>query len=214
MKLKTKAIMITLFLASTMGIAIPVSASPVTFIVGIHQATFQWRAWTPYPEESSAWAELYQNYDTTIDCELEGNVIHTYYEYSPVVEELEGESTIYVFNAESGVWIEKEGTVKYKYPPYYGDYWILNYFRGYLQFDGTPGEDTFFHGVAVQWVYLEASQEDGGILPYALWDETMGMWLLGYQIYIWDPDTYVQPYTQLFHFVEPVPASNYNPLDL
>ena len=208
-----KKILVLLPLFALMLI-VPVMAGPIMFIVPIHQATFQWRAWNPMPIEGSSWGELYQNYDTEMDCAFSGKVVHTYYEYSPVVEQLEGESTIYAFDAKSGLWIKHEGTVKYKYPPYYGDHWIVNYFRGYLNFSGEPGETTFKHGVAYQWVYLAASQEDGGILPHAQWNPVMGMWLLGFQIYLWDADTITQSYTMNFHFIEPVPASNYNPLTL
>lgn len=192
----------------------PVMGKPQTFIVPIKQAQFQWRAWDPMPTEGSAWSELYQNYLTEIDCKLSGNVIHTYYSYSPVVSDLEGEQTIYVYDKKSGFWIEREGTVSYRYPPYYGDHAIVNYWRGYLNFSGTPSATNFVHGVAYQWVYLDASEEDGGVLPYAQWDPVMEMWLLGYSIYLWDADTATQSYTMNFDFVEPVPASNYNPLSL
>lgn len=194
---------------------VPVMAKPLTFTVPIHQAQFQWRAWSPMPTEGSSWAELYQNQHTTIDCKLSGNILHTYYTYSPVVSDLEGEQTIYVLDKNSGLWIEREGTVSYKYPPYYDDYAIVNYWRGYLDFtDVAPSETSFVHGVAYQWVYLAASQEDGGILPYAQWDPVMEMWLLGYSIYLWDEATVTQSYSLNFQFVEPVPASNYNPLTL
>ena len=215
MKAKVVAtIIVTLFLISAIAVAVPVSAKQETFTVPIKQAQFQWRAWKPMPDEGSSWAELYQNYHTTIDCKFSGNVLHTYYTYSPVVSELEGEQTIYVYDKKSGLWIEREGTVSYKYPPYYGDYAIANYWRGYLNFTNTPNGTSFWHGVAYQWVYLVASQEDGGILPYAQWDPVMEMWLLGYSIYLWDSDTVTQSYTMNFHFVEPVPASNYNPISL
>lgn len=207
----TAGMVAVLLMVSVVAIA---KAPPVTFIVPIHQATFQWRAWNPMPDEGVPWPELYQNYDATMDCTLSGKVLHTYYEYSPVVEELEGESTIYVVDCESGFWIEREGTIQYKYPPSYGDHYIVNYFRGYLEFDGDPGESSFVHGVAYQWVYLEASEQDGGILPHAQWDEVMGMWLLGFQIYLWDADTFTQSYSLNFEFVEPVPAYNYNPFTL
>ena len=204
-----KLLIVALFLISIM-VAIPVSAQPVTFVVPIKQAQFQWRAWASF----GAWSYQYQNDVTSIDCKLSGNVIHTYYTYSPVVSDLEGEQTIYVLDKKSELWIEREGTVKYKYPPYYGDHWIVNYWRGYLNFTGTPSATNFVHGVAYQWVYLAASQEDGGILPYAQWDPVMEMWLLGYSIYLWDSDTATQSYIMDFHFVEPVPANIYNPLDL
>jgi len=173
------------------------------------------------PASGSSWTELYQNYDTTIDGTLSGNVLHTSYVYSPVVSDLEGEQTIYVLDKKSGHWIEREGTVKYKYQPYYGDHYIVNYWRGYLEFGGVPNDSNFLHGVAYQWVYLDAPQEaedevkasGSAGLPYAQWDPVMDMWLIGYSIYLWDSDTTTQSYTQSFQFVDPVPASNYNPLN-
>ncbi|MEM2914558.1 MAG: hypothetical protein QXH91_04055 [Candidatus Bathyarchaeia archaeon] len=53
--------------------------------------------------------------------------------------------------------------------------------------------------------------------PYAVWDETMGAWLAGFSIYIWDPVGFDQSSYDIpfpVPFIEPVPASNYNPLSL
>ncbi len=146
---------------------------------------------------------------------LTGNVLHSAYEYSPIVDDLEGESTIYIYDKKADLWIEKEGTVSYKYEPLYGDYPIVNYWRGYLKFDGAPSTESFVHGVAYQWAYLLAPQEPAlSYPPYAEWDDTMGAWLVGFSIYLWDPDA--QSYDESFPdpFIEPVPASNYNPLNL
>ena len=213
--MKTKVIttiMATVFLMSIIMVATPVSAKPQTFTVPIKQAQFQWRAWNPMPTEGSSWTELYQNNPTTIDCKLSGNVIHTYYTYSPSVSDLEGEQTIYVYDKKSSHWIEREGIVSYKYLPYYGDYVVANYWRGYLDFDGVPSQTNFIHGVAYQWCYVYAPEDAVLPITYPVWDDIMGAWLVGYSIYLWDADTATQSYTMNFHFVEPVPASNYNPL--
>jgi len=92
----------------------------------------------------------------------------------------------------------------------------MNYFRGYVKFTGTPSDSNFVHGVAYQWAYLMAPQEVIPALPYAQWDDTIGAWLVGFSIYLWDPVPPSTPYDVPFPdpFIEPVPASNYNPLGL
>jgi len=215
--MKTKlstTIMATVFLMSIIMVATPVSAKLQTFTVPIKQAQFQWRAWDPMPSEDSSWTPLYQNYPTTIDLKLSGNVLHTYYTYSPAVSDLEGEQTIYVLDKKSGLWIEREGIVSYKYLPYYGDYVVANYWRGYLDFNGVPSEANFVHGVAYQWCYVYAPEDAELPITYPVWDDIMGAWLVGYSIYLWDADTATQSHTMNFQFVEPVPANNYNPLEL
>jgi hypothetical protein len=141
-------------------------------------------------------------------------VLHSAYSYSPAVTDLEGESTVYVYDKGEELWIEKEGTVGYKYVPGYGDYMIANYWRGYLEFSGTPSSGNFEHGVAYQWAYLLAPQNMSSPLPYSIWCDTMDAWLVGFSIYLWDPDA--QSYDESFPdpFPAPVPASNYNPLGL
>jgi hypothetical protein len=205
-------IVVALLSALTAGTV--VAAKPTTFTVSYNQAQFQWRAWDPMP--SGTWTPLYLTYAASSGFRLTGNVLHTAWSYSPVVTDLEGESTVYVCDKANKVWIEKEGTVSYKYEPYYGDYPIANYFRGYLEFQGPPSQDSFVHGVAYQWAYLLAPHEVPPSLPYAEWDETMGAWLVGFSIYLWDPSTPSPPYDIEFPdpFLEPVPASDFNPLDL
>ena len=193
------------------------AAQPTTFTVPHNQAQFQWRGISAFGDWTPGYS--YQTYLTSSDFILTGNVLHTAWSYSPLVTDLAGQSTVYVYDKKSGVWIEKEGTVSYKYVPGYGDYPIANYFRGYLRFNGTPGEDSFGHGVAYQWVYLLAPQDATLTAPntqYAQWDETMGAWLVGFSIYLWDTTTPSTPYDIEFPepFIEPVPASNYNPLGL
>ena len=205
---------LVLVLSFSLASSVVFAAKPITFTVPYNQAQFQWRAWNPMP--SGAWSPLYQNYATSSDFKLTGNVLHTAWSYSPLVTDLEGESTVYTYDKKNDIWIEKEGTVSYKYEPYYGDYPIVNYFRGYLEFEGTPSADSFEHGVAYQWAYLLAPQEVTPSLTYAVWDDTMDAWLVGFSIYLWDPTTTTQSHSMLFPdpFIEPVPASNYNPLNL
>ena len=190
------------------------AAKPATFEVLYNQAQFQWRASAPMP--SGTWAPLYLTSASSSEFRLTGNVLHSAYSYSPVVTDLEGESTIYTYNKKEGLWIEKEGTVSYKYVPGYGDYPIANYWRGYLEFDGAPSEESFEHGVAYQWAYLLAPQGNGPPLPYAIWSDTMDAWLVGFSVYLWDPVAPSTPYSISFPdpYIEPVPASNYNPLGL
>jgi len=210
----TFPLMTILFLVSITVIALPVSAKPATFTVPYYQAQFQWRAWKgPFGD----WYYDYQNYETEAEFRLTGKVIHASWSYKPYVTDEEGASTVYVYDKESGLWIEHEGRVSYKYSKY-GDYTAYNFFRGYLQFDGDPSATSFQHGVAYQWIYIYAPEDDTGvtdILTYAHWDEVMGAWLVGFSIYIWDvgPQSYTIP-TFPDPFIEPVPASNYNPLDL
>jgi len=77
----------------------------------------------------------------------------------------------------------------------------------------TKARITFY-----QWVYIHADEDTGVItlLPYAQWDETMGAWLVGFGIYPWDPTAPSIPYDISFPspFIEPVPANDYNPLDI
>lgn len=213
MKKRIFSILFALVLVLT--VAAPVmAAKPATFTITYNQAQFQWRASAPMP--SGTWTPLYLTSAQSSDFKLTGNVLHTAWSYSPVVTDLEGESTVYTYDKKEDRWIEKEGTVSYKYVPGYGDYPIANYFRGYLEFDGTPSEDSFVHGVAYQWVYLLAPQSVTPSLQYAQWDATMDAWLIGFSIYLWDPTTPSTPYTMTFPdpFIEPVPANNYDPLDL
>jgi len=192
--------------------SVALAAKPETFTTQYYQTQFQWRA--NRGQEFGDWWQIYQNSPSSSEFKLTGNVLHSAYVYSPVVDDLEGESTVYAYNKGENLWIEKEGTVSYKYEPLYGDYPIVNYWRGYLEFNDTPSADSFVHGVAYQWAYLAAPHGDDPPLPYAIWCNRMGAWLVGFSIYLWDSDT--QSYEISFPdpFIEPVPASNYNPLEL
>ncbi len=213
MKKKFLSIFIALVLVLSLMAAVPVAAAkPTTFTTTYYQTQFQWRA--NRGQEFGDWWQIYQNYPSSSDFKLTGNVLHSFYVYSPVVTDLEGESTVYTYDKKKDLWIEKEGTVSYKYEPLYGDYPIVNYWRGYLEFDGTPSVGSFVHGVAYQWAYLAAPHGDDPPLPYAIWDNTMDAWLVGFSIYLWDAtsESYHIPFPD--PFIEPVPANNYNPLSL
>jgi len=138
------------------------------------------------------------------------------FSFAPSVIDLEGESSIYVYDKASGLWIQHEGTIDYRVPGgYYDDFAITSYWRGYLKFNGSPGEGTFDYGVAYQWVYVYLPESDTSVpntLQGAQWDPVMEAWLIGFSIYIWTSSPYAG--TIPFQFVEPVPASDYNPLDL
>ena len=211
MKRKIFSILFALVLMLSLS-SVAFAAKPATFEVEYNQTQFQWRA--NRGQEFGEWWQIYQNSLSSSEFRLTGNVLHSAYEYSPVVDDLEGESTIYTYDKKLDLWIEKEGTVSYKYEPLYGEYPIVNYWRGYLKFDGTPSAKNFVHGVAYQWVYLAAPNGNDPPLPYAIWCDTMDAWLTGFSIYLWDPGT--QSYDEPFPdpFPAPVPASNYNPLDL
>ena len=108
------------------------------------------------------------------------------------------------------------------YVPGYGDYTVTNYWRGYLDFgEEAPSDDTFVHGVDYQWAYifepLSEEEDIEEVAPFAVWDSEVKAWLVGFSIYFYDAG--IQTYTTPFptfpdDFPEPIPASNFNPLDL
>ncbi len=190
---------------------LPVHAETTPLTLQHNQAQFQWRGIVPF----GAWSAIYPVSSEPSDYLLTGKVLHSAWDYSPFVDDQTGAPTVYKYDKKSELWIEKEGQVTYKYPAGYGDYTAVNFFRGYLDFDGeTPSDATFEHGVAYQWAYLLAPQTVTPSLQYAIWDNTMDAWLVGFSVYLWD--TTSQSYSMSFPdpFIEPVPASNYNPLDL
>ncbi len=225
-KVKTRAtIMISLILAVTL--IAPVSAKPEQMTVPIHQVQLQCRRWDP-----AGWRYWYWNYDETLEIVKTGNVMHTEVSYKPAVSEEEGTSMVWVYNKKADRWILKEGTVKYLSP--YSGLWIEEHWRGYMEFD-EDGE--FVHGVAYQWGYHYGS-DPTWYYSHAVWDDTVGAWLLGFSVYIWDPDDVSQhvyftgsppqdlsyhsytsanpqyPPEQPYTMIEPVPANEYNPYDL
>ena len=198
-------LVISVMLLATVG---TVFASPTPFTVPIKQAQFQCRLWNP-----PGWSYTYQNWLTEMDLSLTGKVLHGTISYAPAVTNEEGTSTSYVYDKNSGHWIQHEGTISYTSP--YSGLTITEYWRGYLEFDGTPSAISFVHGVGYQWGYIYGD-DPRWYYTYAVWDETMGAWLLGFSIYYWDETTFTQNYSPPFPdpFIEPVPASDYNPLGL
>jgi hypothetical protein len=225
--LKTKVIttlMIMLFLASIVLVAFPVSAKPQEFTVSFNQARFRWRARFGLFGDWRDNAAPTQNAPTSYVFTLTGKVLHTdlpVEAYRPDTEPL-GVSTVYVYDAEAGVWIQKEGTLEWisAQSPYLP---ITQYSRGYLEFNGAPSSSTFVHGVRCVWAYVYGYDEATvkGTYPYAVWDSTMDAWWIAFAILLFDTgaqsyDTSA-PYTNPAFpspFIEPVPASNYNPMGL
>ena len=211
-KKMTATLLIATFMISTLAVIIPIMAKPQSITVPFNQAQYQWRATAPY----GSWSYQVQNSATSETYKLTGNVLHTYWTYQPYVDDERGAPTVYTYNNKEDLWIEKEGRVSYIYTPLY-DYRAYNFFRGYLEFDGDPNEESFIHGVAYQWCYIYADEEDTGvtdILPYAQWDSTVEAWLVGFSVYLWDTDA--QSYNEAFPdpLPLPVPANVYNHLDL
>lgn len=205
---------VTIMLFTVVGTVF--AAPPATFTTEpFNQAQDQWRGisvfgtWTP--------GYSYQSSSTTAEFKLTGNTLHTNWSYSPLVTDLAGQSTVYTYNKALDLWIEHEGQVSYKYVPGYGDSPVVNYFRGYVQFNGTPAAGTFIKGVAYQWAYLFVPQGTiltGSYTANAVWDAKVGAYLVGFSIYRW---ANVPPSGETAFpdpFPSPVPASNFNPLGL
>lgn len=212
-KKTTAILLIAIFMISTLVVIVPAMAKSQSITASFNQAQYQWRASAPY----GSWSYQYQNSPTSETYRMTGNVLHTSWSYSPVVTDLTGTSTVYVYDKKTILWIEREGKVTYKYEPSYGDYTIVNFFRGYLDFGGeVPSDKSFVHGVAYQWVYIYAPEDDTGvtdILPHAQWDSTVEAWLVGFSVYLWDvaPQSYNLDFPD--PFIEPFPANIYNHLD-
>jgi hypothetical protein len=218
-KMKNKISSITtifILLTSTIVFCIPVFAKPTAITVEFNQAQDQWRGTSEFGDWTPGYS--YLESATSTDFELKGNTLHTSWSYSPLVSDLQGESTVYVYDKKTELWIEKEGTVSYIYEPGYGEYPAVNYFRGYLDFGGLePSTSNFVYGVAYQWIYLFAPEDaelEGTYTANAMWDETMNAWLVGFSIYRWSETAPLSALEFPESFPEPVPANNYNPLDL
>jgi len=213
-------IMITLFLAGIIAVAVPTSAKPSTISLTYHQALSRWQGRLgPF----GTWNTLQNNVHISFDYTLTGNVLHTsflQYVTAKPGTEIIGTSTVYVYDAKAGVWVQKEGTIEYTSPNAPGYLPITVYYRGYLKFSvASDPTSTFVHGAMYSWSYVYGVDEATvkAMIPNAVWDSTMGAWLAGFTIYHWDPTTYTQSYTTPFPspFIEPVPATNYyNPLGL
>lgn len=193
---------------------VTVMAKPKPLTIQMKQAQFQWRT-TDWGGPIGDWSMIDQNYETSWDFRLTGNVLHTTISYAPSVTNEEGTSMVYVYNKKSGLWIQHEGTISYTSP--YSELTITEYWRGYLEFHDAPSEEAFEHGVGYQWGYVYGVDEETvkAKYPHAVWDEIMGAWLVGFSVYLWDPVGPTQEYDIDFPepFIEPVPANNYNPLN-
>lgn len=143
--------------------------------------------------------------------------------YQPAVTQEEGTSM--VFTKRGSRWVLHEGTIKYVSP--YSGLWITEYWRGYLQFDGQPSVTSQLHGVMYQWGYAFGVDEPTvkSFYTNAVWDAVMEAWLLGFSVYLWDdrsaPQNYIGASGPILPtygfpdpFIEPVPASNCNPMSL
>jgi len=199
--------------------AVPIHAKE-SISVEMDQVQLQCRRWDP-----AGWRYWYHDYPVTWDFERSGNVLHTEISYQPGVSEEVGTSQVYVYDKQEGLWILHEGTIEYVSP--YSGLWITEYWKGYLEFDGEPSQESFVHGAAYQWGYVFGYDEDTPPPYYAFaeWDETMGAWELGFSVYIWDETGFDQsvyfegdPEQPILTWeevngLEPVPKSDYNPLD-
>ena len=190
---------------------------PIPLTVPMKQTQFQWRC---NKGPIGDWSVTYwdDNFGPS-EYTRSGKVLHTEISYMPYVTEEEGTSMVYVYDKKSELWIMHEGTIGYVSP--YGEHiWITEYWKGYLDFGGEePGPGNFVHGVQYQWGYSFGYDEET-MPPFytnAVWDDTMGAWLLGFSIYIQDPTDFDQEtaYTGEVPFpdpfLEPVPKSDYNP---
>jgi hypothetical protein len=141
--------------------------------------------------------------------------LHAHFEYQPSPFDVQGASHVFVYDGKEGVWVLKEGTVRYT--SLASGLPITEYFRGYVRFSGEPGSDKFEHAVEYQWAYVYGVDEQTvkAKYPKAWWDEKMGAWLCGFSIYLQDPTIIPPPLVGFPNpFIEPAPASNYNPLNL
>lgn len=213
--MKTKLITTTMIMLFALMLTMPVMATKPTQVALSYKRThFRW--WGDGGSSFGSWSSPVPWYNNALDAKqltLAGNTLHTTFSYSiPVI----GASTVYVYDKVSGLWILHEGTITYSSPntglP------ITEYWRGYLEFSGIPSTASFVHGVAYRWGYIYGVDETTVIAsyPYAVWDATIGAWLVEFDILLWDPTSYIQSYASPFPspFIEPVSASNYNPLNL
>ena len=202
-----------LAIAIMLLVAVPASYASTSFVVTYNQVQFQWRANKAKP--FGEWSVVYPTYAGHTDFDRTGNALHASFEYQPSPFDVQGASHVFVYDKKQEVWILKEGTVTYT--SLASGLPITEYFRGYVKFSGEPSPTTFEFTVEYQWAYVYGVDEETVKTKYpkAWWDETMGAWLCGFSIYLQDP-TVIPPPPILFPtpFIEPVPASNYNPLGL
>ncbi len=185
-------------------------AKPESLEVTYDQKQYQWRAMY---ESHGDWTSVSDSSSVSETFTRTGNVLHGIITYSPHVEEETGTSNVYVQNKKSGDWILREGKITYLYQPLYGPYTAVNYFRGYIRFDSSS---IFEQGVLYQWIYVYEPQSEQvqNVIPYAVWDPVMNAWLVGFSIYLQDANPVSDEIGFPDPFPLPIPAKNYNPLDL
>ena len=197
------AMMITLFSASMTTIAVPVSAAPTEFTLTCHMVFSEWDAGGSFASPFGDWSRSYPPgiFSFVTMFTVTKNVLR--YAWAP---------TVFVNDKKSGFWVEHGG-------PYSFTEWgleIVGYSRGYFSFSGTPSNATFQHGVEYGWGFVYGVDEATvkASCPYTVWDETMGAWLVYFNVILYDstPTAYTLPFPS--PFMEPVPASDYNPLGL
>ncbi|MCX6654120.1 MAG: hypothetical protein NTY03_03250 [Candidatus Bathyarchaeota archaeon] len=92
-----KAVILIPILA--MMLVAPAMAKPETITINMNQAQYQWRGVV----EPTDWWSVYQNSPSPSDYTLTGNVLHTSWSYSPLVTDLHGNSTTYVFDKKTNL---------------------------------------------------------------------------------------------------------------
>lgn len=183
---------------------------------------FQWRGTDPvnYPGGPfGSWSRIQAPYETTTDYTLKGNKLTTFMDYSPAVTNQIGGELKYELKAKTDIWVLQKTEIDYNYAQAYGSYQVTNYFCGYLKFSDVPSKTTFVHGVLYQWVYIYAAKTDLGVkipCPHAIWDTKMHAWQVGLSIYLDDPvlTANAVQFPSVYFPIEPVPASDFNPLHL
>jgi len=221
MKLKMKTmttLLIAIFMISTIAVIVPITAKPPTSRINYIQTQFQWRG---HMNQFGSWTYPPMVGGSGTDVRLTEDVLHCWMGYSPdVFGKPRGMSHVYVDDG-TGHWVLHEGKMSYMYPKIYGSYRAVNYFRGYMEFSGTPSTSTFVRGALYQWCYIMKPQKEPvkDVLPYAEWDPVMNAWLVGFSVYIQDPLTPSPPHSLAFpgpltSFPRPIPANNFNPLGL
>ena len=225
-KKTTATLLIAIFMISAIIYIAPAMAKKEQLTISTYQSQWQWRALPSDGKPSGGpigdWSRSYVlSYDWDWEFELTGKVLHTYMGYLPWVEDEVGGSFIFVYNQKVDRWIVHEGTIGYTSP--YSGFTITEYWKGYLEFvgseesEGSPTDYESFHGVGYQFCYVYGLDESTvkAEYPHAVWDETMDAWYLGFSIYLWDSTdvSYALEYID-FPFLEPVPKSDYDPLEL
>lgn len=209
---------VPILMAMTLTLAVmPAMAKPTQVTVPSYRAMFSWCGWSGPQDMLSL--TIYPS-STSTDYRLTGNVLHTVIPsyYGPQVQQQEG-TFAYTYNKKADIWILHEDPIVVDFIhnyPYYG-YNVTVYFRGYLEFSGTPSAETFEHGAVYEWVYANAPESDTGpsrIWGNVKWDSTVGAWLISFNINIFDkaPLPYTGPIAFPTPLPEPIPAKNYNQL--